>query len=142
MSQRELSQLERDWFRQQSSRAQQAHRLGGQQNAYERELAGVQQGWRRQDTTRQYDRARETLHNPWNRRGMMNSGGWQNQLSRWSADRTRDIGRTNTMAQMQNQGFGLAQDQLDDVFQQTKEDLRLQRDAYERTLAAVYRQHR
>lgn len=138
----DMSLLERDWFAQQERRARSTHSLGQAQNRYERQLANVQQGWRTDDTTRQYDRGRETLHNPWNQRGMMNSGMWQNQLGRFNADRLRDINRTHSMASMQNQGYDLASSQLDTVRDAALEDLRLQQQAYEETLAAVARRNR
>lgn len=133
----ELKPIENQWFRSQRNRAKQAYELGTQQNKYEKGLWNKQQTWTRDDLVRQFNRQRETLANPYNRRGMMNSGMYQQGLLRHYQDRGRALDRQSLATLWKNEGFDLAQSQLARVRDDQLADLKDQQDEYRKTLAGV-----
>lgn len=135
----DLKPMENQWFTAQQRRAQQAFNLGTQQNDYERRLANTQAQWGQDDLRRTYARQREQFGNSFNRRGMMNSGVYQQSLSRFIDDYNTSQSRLSTGNLFRNEGFDLAGNQLAQVRDSTLSELRDQREAYQRQLAEMLR---
>ena len=139
MAQRQLYPHEKQWFQAQRSRAKQAFELGSAQSTYERDLSNRQAGWNRGDLIRNYSRQRESFSNPWNKRGMLNSGMYGQALQRYTGDHQRDLQRQGQANQWKNEGFDMAGDQLARVRDEALTELQNQEREYQNTLATILR---
>lgn len=136
-----LQETERQWFAAQNRRATSAHDMGQAQNAYDRRVSNGQQSWRTQDLRQAHVLQREQFARPWNRKGMMNSGMYQNALVRLNDRQNTETNRNTTSAGWRTEGFDLAGNQLSQVRDDTLQELRDQQTAYQRQVSAMLQQY-
>ena len=132
-----LKPNETQWFKSQRRRADHAYNLGTQQNKYERLQSERQSNWQREDLARQWHRGRESFANSFNKRGVINSGIYQNALLRRQQDQNKAFQRNSESKLWKGQGYDLAKRQLGDVRTAAKKDLDEQETAYRRTISSV-----
>src|SRR4051812_14552452 len=100
-----LNPSEVQYYKTQANRLTRQYGYGSAQNRYERSNAAIQNQWGLSDINKQYGRARETISDPYNQRGMMNSGLWQQALTRFNVDRTSALQRQQLSSQQKTQGY-------------------------------------
>jgi len=132
-----LKPIEGQYFRSAMGRAQQSYDLGVAQNRYERNVGNNRYGWQMSDLAKQFQRSRDGFATPFARRGMMNSGNYESQLSRFLGDYQQQRNRADLAHQWQNDGYTLADSQLAAIRDQTMADLADQKRSYQQTLAAT-----
>lgn len=132
-----LKPIETQWFNAQKARAKQAYTLGTDQNKYERGLSNKQAEWGRADLMRNFTQQRQGFANSWNKRGMVNSGGYQSALTRYNEDYQRNLGRQRVGNEWKNQGFDIAGNQLATIQTDALKELEDQQREYQNTVATV-----
>jgi hypothetical protein len=126
-----------NYFRTQKWRINDSYNLGNDQNNYQRSVANNQYGRSKDDLKRQFTQMRDGLSSGFGKRGLMNSGIWQNRLSKFAEGRTAAYGNLAQQFEDQNRGFAMAESQLRKVQTNSQSDLASQEAARRAAIASA-----
>jgi hypothetical protein len=122
----DLLPTETAYYRTQQNRIDRTADLSRQQNRYDQSVWQAQSGWERADLIDRLARQRSSLPSSFTKRGMMNSGLWQNQLKDFVGQRSQALNRFDQAANLKKYGFAMTNNQLGTVQQGSTDDLNAQ----------------
>lgn len=134
-----LSADEFNYFATNRRRIRDQYALGDIQNTFQQGVVGNQYGRSMGDLVATWDRQREKLPYGFAKRGMLNSGVYQNALSQYGQDRMRATANLNGQYQDQMNALRAAHDQLGFVRDQSLQDIDQQETARRQTIAEMLR---
>lgn len=127
------------WYSTALNRLQQGYQQGLAQNQFNQGLADQNYAERLAAMQQHFNQGFESVPGSFANRGLMNSGVYQHALQNMYSNQAQAVGDLTNQNQMQDQGFGLAGQQLGQTYTSGQGDLALQNQARQGAMASQLR---